>query len=184
MKRKAAAALALLMTVSMLAGCGSDGGDKGKKSDGKTTLTFWCHQNEPWVKSYEAMAEKFEKEHPEYTVEVQDYPYDVYNDKIQTAITSDTAGPDIIAVWGGMAPNFIGTDALSEVPEDLAKELDKDYMAPTVGSYKKNGKYYGVPMEYNLEYGGMIVNKKLFHERASLIRQPGKNSVTCPRAFP
>ena len=69
MKRKAAAALALLMTVSMLAGCGSDGGDKGKKSDGKTTLTFWCHQNEPWVKSYEAMAEKFEKEHPEYTVE-------------------------------------------------------------------------------------------------------------------
>ena len=31
MKRKAAAALALLMTVSMLAGCGSDGGDKGKK---------------------------------------------------------------------------------------------------------------------------------------------------------
>ena len=165
MKRKAAAALALLMTVSMLAGCGSDGGDKGKKSDGKTTLTFWCHQNEPWVKSYEAMAEKFEKEHPEYTVEVQDYPYDVYNDKIQTAITSDTAGPDIIAVWGGMAPNFIGTDALSEVPEDLAKELDKDYMAPTVGSYKKNGKYYGVPMEYNLEYGGMIVNKKLFHEK-------------------
>ena len=165
MKRKAAAALALLMTVSMLAGCGSDGGDKGKKSDGKTTLTFWCHQNEPWVKSYEAMAEKFEKEHPEYTVEVQDYPYDVYNDKIQTAITSDTAGPDIIAVWGGMAPNFIGTDALSEVPEDLAKELDKDYMAPTVGSYKKNGKYYGVPMEYNLEYGGMIVHKKLFHEK-------------------
>lgn len=165
MKRKAAAALALLMTVSMLAGCGSDGGDKGKKGDGKTTLTFWCHQNEPWVKSYEAMAEKFEKEHPEYTVEVQDYPYDVYNDKIQTAITSDTAGPDIIAVWGGMAPNFIGTDALSEVPEDLAKELDKDYMAPTVGSYKKNGKYYGVPMEYNLEYGGMIVNKKLFHEK-------------------
>lgn len=110
------------------------------------------------------MAEKFEKENPEYTVDVQDYPYDVYNEKIQTAITSSTAGPDIIAVWGGMAPNFIGTDALSEVPEDLAKELDEDYMEPTVGSYKKNGKYYGVPMEYNLEYGGMVVNKKLFDE--------------------
>ena len=166
MKRKAAAALALFLTVSMLAGCGSDSssdGDKDSKS-GKTTLTFWCHQNEPWVKSYEAMAEKFEEEHSEYTVDVQDYPYEVYNEKIQTAITSSTAGPDIIAVWGGMAPNFIGTDALSEVPEDLAKELDEDYMEPTVGSYKKNGKYYGVPMEYNLEYGGMIVNKKLFSE--------------------
>lgn len=165
MKRKAAVALALLLTASMFAGCGSDSGsEKDSKSEGKTTLTFWCHQNEPWVKSYEAMAEKFEKEHPEYTVEVQDYPYNVYNEKIQTAITSSTAGPDIIAVWGGMAPNFIGTDALSEVPEDLAKELDEDYMEPTVGSYKKDGKYYGVPMEYNLEYGGMIVNKKLFDE--------------------
>ena len=165
MKRKAAAALALLMTASMLAGCGSDSSSEGdKNSEGKTTLTFWCHQNEPWVKSYEEMAEKFEKENPEYTVDVQDYPYDVYNEKIQTAITSSTAGPDIIAVWGGMAPNFIGTDALSEVPEDLAKELDEDYMEPTVGSYKKNGKYYGVPMEYNLEYGGMVVNKKLFDE--------------------
>lgn len=165
MKRKMAAALALLMTASMLAGCGSDSSSEGdKNSEGKTTLTFWCHQNEPWVKSYEKMAEKFEKENPEYTVDVQDYPYDVYNEKIQTAITSSTAGPDIIAVWGGMAPNFIGTDALSEVPEDLAKELDEDYMEPTVGSYKKNGKYYGVPMEYNLEYGGMVVNKKLFDE--------------------
>ena len=165
MKRKVAAALALLMTASMLAGCGSDSSSEGdKNSEGKTTLTFWCHQNEPWVKSYEEMAEKFEKENPEYTVDVQDYPYDVYNEKIQTAITSSTAGPDIIAVWGGMAPNFIGTDALSEVPEDLAKELDEDYMEPTVGSYKKNGKYYGVPMEYNLEYGGMVVNKKLFDE--------------------
>lgn len=165
MKRKAAAAMALLLTVSMLAGCGSDSSsNKDSKSEEKTTLTFWCHQNEPWVKSYEAMAEKFEKEHPEYTVEVQDYPYNVYNEKIQTAITSSTAGPDIIAVWGGMAPNFIGTDALSEVPEELAKELDEDYMEPTVGSYKKDGKYYGVPMEYNLEYGGMIVNKKLFDE--------------------
>ena len=38
MKRKAAAALALLMTVSMLAGCGSDGGYKGKKSDGKDDI--------------------------------------------------------------------------------------------------------------------------------------------------
>ena len=165
MKRKMAAALALLMTASMLAGCGSDSSSEGdKNSEGKTTLTFWCHQNEPWVKSYEEMAEKFEKENPEYTVDVQDYPYDVYNEKIQTAITSSTAGPDIIAVCGGMAPHFIGTDALSEVPQDLAKELDEDYMEPTVGSYKKNGKYYGVPMEYNLEYGGMVVNKKLFDE--------------------
>ncbi|MDO4265234.1 MAG: ABC transporter substrate-binding protein [Eubacteriales bacterium] len=130
----------------------------------KITLTFWCHQNEPWIKAYEAMADRFEEANPEYEVKVESYPFNVYNDKIQTALTAGTAGPDIIAVWGGMAPSFIKSDALSEVPEEMAKQLDEDYMQPTTGIYKKEGKYYGVPMEYNLEYGGMIVNKKLFDE--------------------
>lgn len=157
--------LCAAMVASLAVGCGSKSEDKKEDSaDGKTTLTFWCHENEPWVKAYKEMGKKFEEKNPEYKVVVQDYPFEVYNDKIQTALTSKTAGPDIIAVWGGMAPSFIQSDALSEVPEDLAKEMDEDYMEPTLGIYTKEGKYYGVPMEFNLEYGGMIVNKKLFDE--------------------
>lgn len=174
MKRKwLSALLCASMVAALAAGCGSDadsGSDSGsgsgeaksESSDGKTTLTFWCHENEPWVKSYKEMAKKFEDANPDYKVEVQDYPFKVYNDKIQTALTSSTAGPDIVAVWGGTAPSFIESDALAEVPEDMVKELEEDYLAPTLGIYQKEGKYYGVPMEFNLEYGGMIVNKKLF----------------------
>jgi multiple sugar transport system substrate-binding protein len=165
MKRAFALALAVLMSVSLLAGCGNSSSkssaSSGSKSS-KTTLTLWCHENEPWEKSYKAMAAKFEKAYPKYTVKVQSYPYKVYNNKIQTALTSKTPGPDIVAVWGGAAPSFIESDALSQVPASLSKELDSDYMAPTTGIYKKDGKYYGVPMEFNLEYGGMVVNKKLF----------------------
>ena len=174
MKRKwLSALLCASMVAALAAGCGSDAGGgsdsgsgsgetKSESSDGKTTLTFWCHENEPWVKSYKEMAKKFEDANPDYKVEVQDYPFKVYNDKIQTALTSSTAGPDIVAVWGGTAPSFIESDALAEVPEDMVKELEEDYLAPTLGIYQKEGKYYGVPMEFNLEYGGMIVNKKLF----------------------
>ena len=122
-KKLVSVLLCVAMAASMAVGCGSKSDSKSKESgsDGKTTLTFWCHENEPWVKSYKAMAEKFEKENPEYTVEVKDYPFKVYNDKIQTALTSKTSGPDIIAVWGGTAPSFIESDALSEVPESLSK---------------------------------------------------------------
>ena len=174
MKRKwLSALLCASMVAALAAGCGSDAGGgsdsgsgsgetKSESSDGKTTLTFWCHENDPWVKSYKEMAKKFEDANPDYKVEVQDYPFKVYNDKIQTALTSSTAGPDIVAVWGGTAPSFIESDALAEVPEDMVKELEEDYLAPTLGIYQKEGKYYGVPMEFNLEYGGMIVNKKLF----------------------
>ena len=167
-KKLAGALLCVSMVAALAAGCGSDSGsgsgsdsgdsgEKAESSEGKTTLTFWCHENEPWVKSYKEMAKKFEDANPDYTVEVQDYPFKVYNDKIQTTLTSSTAGPDIVAVWGGTAPSFIASDALAEVPEDLVKELEEDYLAPTLGIYQKEGKYYGVPMEFNLEYGGMIV---------------------------
>lgn len=153
------------MAASLLMGCnGSSSDEKSGDAGNKTKLTFWCHDNAPWVEAYEEMAAKFEEKYPEYTVEIQDYPFDVYNDKIQTALTSSTAGPDIIAVWGGTAPSFIESDALSEVPEDLSAQMKEDYLAPTLGIYTKEGKYYGVPMEFNLEYGGMIVNKKMFDE--------------------
>lgn len=164
--------LSILLCTSMIAslavGCGSNSKEEvseGTDKSEKTKLTFWCHENEPWIKSYNVMAEKFEKEHPEYDVEVQSYPFKVYTEKIQTALTSKGEEcPDIIAVWGGMAPAYIESDALAAVPADFEKELREDYMDPTLGVYQKEGKIYGVPMEYNLEYGGMIVNKKLFEE--------------------
>ena len=178
-KRLVSVLLCGAMTASLLMGCGggsaSSEEESGGDSEGKTTLTFWCHDNAPWVEAYKEMAAKFEEEYPEYTVEVQDYPFDVYNDKIQTALTSDTAGPDIIAVWGGTAPSFIESDALSEVPEDLSAEMKEDYLEPTLGIYTKEGKYYGVPMEFNLEYGGMIVNKKMFDEAGVEYPETWKN---------
>lgn len=164
MKRALAVLLALGLSVSGLAGCGSDEKEAKKEEDGKTVINFWCHENKPWIEAYEETIKRFEKEHPEYDVKLSHYPFDVYNQKIQTALTSDKGEVDIIAVWGGTAPNFIETDALAEVPENIVKELESDYLEPTLGVFQKEGKYYGVPMEFNLEYGGMIVNKKLFEE--------------------
>ena len=158
----AGAALAALL----MAGCsGSADSSSTEASEGDTTkLVFWCHENEAWNVAYEDMAAKFEAAHPEYDVEVVSYPFGEYIDKMQTALSADEGEVDVMAVWGGMAPSFIETDALAAVPEDLSSELDSDYLDPTLGIYKKEGTYYGVPMEFNLEYGGLIVNKKLFDE--------------------
>lgn len=170
-KRVLSVLLVMAMTAGLAAGCGSSDkkADTDTKKDAdsgeKIVLNFWCHQNEAWTVYYKAMAEKFNKSQDKYEVKVTDYPFEAYNEKIQTSLASGKDGADILAVWGGMAPDFIKTDALSEVPEDLVAELESDYMEPTLGIYKKDGKYYGVPMEYNLEYGGMIVNKKMFEEK-------------------
>ncbi|MGN1266503.1 MAG: extracellular solute-binding protein [Dorea sp.] len=164
-KRLLSMLLVVAMVATMLVGCGGGSEEAAEESSGdKTTLTFWCHENEPWIAAYEAMAEKFEAANPEYDVEVVSYPFNVYGEKIQTALTASTDGPDIIALWGGMAPAYIESDGLAPVPDELAADIEADYMEPTIGVYKKEGVLYGVAMEYNLEYGGMIVNKNLFDE--------------------
>lgn len=79
----------------------------------KTVLTFWCHENEPWIKSYEAMAEKFEEANPEYDVQIESYPMNVYRDKIQTALINGTGGSDVIAIWGDCSLNRSGLRRIS-----------------------------------------------------------------------
>ncbi len=168
-KKMLAIILVLVMAASIFTGCSKKAKEETKtedsaSKDGKTKIKFWCHSNEPWVKAYKNMIDKFEEKYPEYEVELTDYPYDVYNEKIQTALTADSDTVDVIAVWGGRAPEFIETDALAQVPEELEKDLRADYLEPALGIYEKEGNLYGVAMEFNLEYGGMIANKKLFDQ--------------------
>ena len=162
MKKLLVCMMIAALAVTGLTGCESKDTDQAKTE--KTVINFWCHENQPWIESYQKVIDKFEKENPEYEVKLTSYPFDVYNQKIQTSLTSEKSDADVIAVWGGKAPNFIESDALSQVPEEMKKELESDYLEPTLGIFKKEGEYYGVPMEYNLEYGGMVVNKKLFDE--------------------
>lgn len=162
-KRTLSAALVMALGVSLLAGCGSKK-EEESASDDKTVIKFWCHTNEPWIKSYETVIEKFEAEYPEYDVQLTDYPYEQYAEKIQTSLTSNDGAVDVIAVWGGAAPEFIETDALAAVPEDLEADIREDFLDPTIGIYEKEGKLYGVSMELNLALGGLLVNKTLFEE--------------------
>lgn len=165
-KRVMASVLAASLSTIALAGCGSNGSTEGSEEaeSDKTVINFWCHTNEPWIKSYEAVIEKFEEEYPEYDVKLTDYPYEQYSEKIQTSLTSNDGAVDVVAVWGGAAPEFIETDALAEVPEELEKDIREDYLEPAIGIYEKEGKLYGVSMELNLALGGLLVNKNLFDD--------------------
>ena len=172
------AGLAGMMAVSVLGGCGKstqvtgsgNTADTSAQADmtgenmEKTVIRFWGHQNEAWQIAYEDMIAKFEKAYPEYDIQSEYYPYNDFQTKIQTSLMAKGDGADVYAMWGGWALDFGSTGALSEVPESMTKNLEDDFYKPAVAAYEYAGKYYGVPMEYNLEYGGMLVNKKLFDE--------------------
>jgi multiple sugar transport system substrate-binding protein len=61
--------------------------------------------------------------------------------------------------------DFIASGTLSQVPDHLIADLVNDCYEPVLGTLKgDDGKYYGVPLEFNIEYGGMLVNKPRFKE--------------------
>ncbi|MCL2035383.1 MAG: extracellular solute-binding protein [Oscillospiraceae bacterium] len=170
MKRIFALLISAIMIVSLFAACGqgggtssSDGGNTSSSSGGgKTTVEFWGHVNEAWNASHRDIVGRFNASQSEIEVVPTFFPYDDFEAKIQTSLMAGGAGADIYEIWGGWGLDFVATDALSPVPDAVIKELIADSYEPVLGTFKKGDTYYGVPVEYNNEYGGMLVNKVEF----------------------
>lgn len=48
-----------------------------------------------------------------------------------------------------------------ELPEEMAEKVREENYEPTYGALEYEDKMYGIPLEYNIEYGGMLVNDTL-----------------------
>lgn len=147
-----------------LVGCGSSQKSEEASSNKKVELTFWAHQEESWNKSYEAIVKAFMEENPDIVVNTEYFPYDQFESKVQTSLTSKEGGADIYELWGGWGVDFASTGALAAIPDDMANKIIEDSYAPTTGSLLYDGKLYGIPLEYNIEMGGMLVNNTMLKE--------------------
>lgn len=160
MKKVMKVALAAMMCIPLV-GCGSS--DSGG-SKGKIELTFWGHQNEPWNASYQKIAENFEEENPDIHINFEFFPYDQFESKVQTSLMSKEGGADIYELWGGWGLDFASTGSLAQIDGDLEKNVREDAYPSTIGALEHDGKLYGVPMEFNIENGAMLVNNKLMDD--------------------
>ena len=178
MKKLLAVLLATAMMMAIFAGCsGSSSSSPAAQPSGASdselaktgeelsgTLKLWTHQNEPWVPAYESDIAKFTALHPGVKIEMESFPYTDFRSKLQTSLVSGN-GADIYVIFGSWASEYMPTGALSKVPDDLATLMDNDYYPSAKGGFTYDCAYYGFPLEYNTEYGGMLVNKKLMDER-------------------
>jgi len=130
----------------------------------QTVVKFWSHVNGAWNASYEGLIAEFEEANPDIKIDYTTLDYDDFEAKMQTSLINDGGGADVYEVWGGWMLDFIENGALSETPEEFVAVLREDAFAPVLGTLEKDGKIYGAPVEFNVEYGGILVNKKLFEE--------------------
>jgi len=143
--------------VLVLAGCGQ-GGQQASK--GPVTLTLWMNQAPAMNAAYQGLVEEYQKAHPQVTIKLQTFEYDTFIQNLQTAFPSGSES-DIIMMFGTWVKSY--SDYLSTVPSSLISPAAarNKFLSATLGGYLFDGKLYGIPQEFNIEYGAMLLNSQI-----------------------
>ncbi len=129
------------------------------------TIRVWAHQNNSFNAAVQASIDSFVAENPGVEVKLETFPWDVFIQTIQTSIPAGNTA-DIIQIPGGYTCRYALGGQLLEVPADVMtlEQAQEAFFAAPLGGQTCDGKLYGFPAEYNIEYGGAYVNKALFEE--------------------
>jgi len=153
-----------LMTISLLlTACG--GGAQAPSESAETTLRVWTHQNDAFNDGLQALADSYMAEHPEVAITFETFDYDTYIQTLQTALPAGTEA-DILQMFGSWVCSYAEGGNLAEVPEavlSLQDAREQVYEAQIAG-YICDEKLYGIPQEFNIEYGAILVNTAIAEE--------------------
>ncbi|MCM3693563.1 ABC transporter substrate-binding protein [Neobacillus niacini] len=158
MKKTVSLLAASVLSISLLAGCGS-GDNAGGADNGKVKIEFFHYKREA-MDTFDKLIEKFEKENPNIDIE-QASPPDA-GTVIKTRVSKGDV-PDIISIGGDMGYNELSK---AGVFTDLSKDKVLEKVQPAYIQMLKDitgqEKIYGVPFAANAV--GVIYNKAIFNE--------------------
>jgi multiple sugar transport system substrate-binding protein len=126
-------------------------------------LRFWMHQNAAFIAANEELIRRFEAEHPNVTIKLESFEYDLFIQTLQTSMPAGTEA-DIMEMFGTWVCSYADGGRLAEMPESIisrAEAEDLFFAAPLQG-YDCSGKLYGLPNEFNIENGAALVSPALF----------------------
>jgi len=160
----------LVLTALLLSACGGtqptqpSGGEEPAAGE-KVTIRVWTHQNDSFNAGYEALAEKYMGMHPEVEIVFETFDYDTYIQTLQTALPAKTEA-DILQMFGSWVCSYAEGGNLAEMPSSVISMDDAKakLLSAPIGGYICDGKMYGVPQEFNIEYGAVLFNTAIAEE--------------------
>ena len=167
----------MLVLVFVLTACGGAAPDDGEsapttapESSEPVTLRMWVHTNNAFIAGYEPIIAAYETEHPNVDIQLENFDYELYLQTLQTAMPAGEEA-DILQLFGTWTAQYY--ERLAPVPADVmtVEEAQKTFYAAPIGGYIVKDVLYGMPQEFNMEYGGVLVNKTKF-EAAGLTYPP------------
>lgn len=167
MKRKIFALIVILAFV--LSACG--GGATGAEN----VLRMWVHTNNAFIAGYEPLIAAYEAGHPNVDIQLENFDYELYLQTLQTAMPAKEEA-DILQLFGTWTSQYY--ERLAPVPAEVmtVEQAQQTFYGAPVGGYIVDGVLYGMPQEFNMEYGGVLVNKTKF-EAAGLTYPPQWQSM-------
>lgn len=164
--------MVFVLTALVLTACGGGaqpaqpaaGGAEPATAD-EVTVRVWTHQNDAFNGGLEVLAESYMADNPGVTIELETFDYDTYIQTLQTALPAGTEA-DILQMFGSWVCSYADGGNLSAVPADVLSMADaKAAVFPAqLAGYNCGDTLYGVPQEFNIEYGAILVNTRLAEE--------------------
>lgn len=166
MNKKGSLLFSLCVILSVLltaCGGGAPAATQAPSSGEKVEIRFWGHQAPAFNEANQAKFDEFMKQNPNVTIKYETFPWDVFIQTIQTSLPAGNTA-DVILIPGGYTCRYASGGQLLEVPADIMtlEQAQGVFFAAPLGGQTCDGKLYGFPAEYNLEYGGAYVNPALF----------------------
>ncbi len=152
-------AVAMVAIIASACSSGSSPGPSqpGGGGNGNVTLSMWVHSDPNYMDVAKANAAAYEAE-TGVKVDLTFVPWDQYGAKIVAAFTAGSE-PDIVqGVASWLYPQKIAGQ-LTEVPSDLSSTMS-DITAASLAPVEHNGKYYGIPLNVNIDSGPLLLYGK------------------------
>lgn len=168
MKRKGIAALLIgVMTLSLLAGCGSTGESAGSSEGGSAstgdnvTLTFWTNQDKQGA--LDPVVEAYKEVNPDVTIEVSYYDTSSIKDACKVAAASDTM-PSMWFNWGGSLASYYKDAGVTYDLTAYAEEnnWDEQFTSSSLALSTFDGELIGYPTAYDVV--GIYYRKDIFEQ--------------------
>jgi multiple sugar transport system substrate-binding protein len=153
------------------AGCSDEvpnqGGDAGAPIDPVTpvTIAFLQHSNPTYDVANGAAFRAYEKAHSNVTIKTTTIEYQSLTATLLANLKNDRLEADLLQVPGNWICSFSAN--VADVPADvitLGAAQNTFFDAPLAGA-TCNGTLKALPIEYNLEYGGVVLNVDKYHAR-------------------
>jgi multiple sugar transport system substrate-binding protein len=133
-------------------------------------LRMWVHTNNAFIAGYEPIIAAYEAAHTNVDIQLENFDYELYLQTLQTAMPAGEEA-DILQLFGTWIAQYY--ERLAPVPADVLtiEQAQQTFYAAPICGYIVNDVLYGMPQEFNMEYGGVLVNKTKF-EAAGLTYPP------------